>query len=235
MNPSIRYGVWAVLGLMLVGLLWSGVSRYLAEERAVAYAMEPPGEVAALPVVAPEPVATPVVEAPPVTLPEPPSVMVHVAGAVEKAGVYRFVPGARVADAIAAAGGALPDGDPDALNLAAPLADGDKVYVFTRSELTPNAPVPPAAQGSSHAPVTAVVGATGGSQSSGTAGPTGKVNINTATIKELEGVTGIGPVTATRIVEHRSQNGRYNRLEDLLKVKGIGAATLEKLRPHLTV
>lgn len=137
----------------------------------------------------------------------------HVAGAVRKPGVFALPPGARVADAIALAGGALPRADVDALNLAAPAVDGAQILVpFRSDDSVATAPAP---------------------LSSSTSSTT--VSLNTADQAALETIPGIGPVTATAILEYRASIGSFESLEQLLDVTGIGPATLESMRPYITL
>ena len=139
-------------------------------------------------------------------------VTVHAAGAVATPGVYRLEAGARVADLLTAAGGATADADLDQLNLAAPLADGERILVPRKGE------VPPAAAAGSQEP-----------------SPTSKVDLNTATAEELDRLPGIGPATAEAIIRHRETHGRFRSVTDLLEVRGIGEAKLEQLRPLVKV
>lgn len=230
-SKPVRYAVLLVVALGALGMFWFGMERYWAEREAAAYTGSPE-----LVIAAPGPAVTAPAETPkaqPVEQPKP-QLVVHVTGAVVKPGVYRFDQGARIADAIEAAGGALPEGMADALNLAAHLADGDKLYVPTVQEAKAQAPASPAAAGATQVPVTSLSGASTGAASKGTA-KGGKVNVNTAGLAELQSVTGIGPATAKAIVEHRTKFGPFKSLENLTDVKGIGPATLEKLRPYLTL
>jgi competence protein ComEA len=144
--------------------------------------------------------------------PTPPPIIVDVAGAVRKPGVYQFAEGERVIDAIERAGGALPKADLSLLNLAAPITDGTQILV-------PKAG--PAVPGASPAPV-------GGA-------PAGLINVNTATATELEALSGIGEVLAATIVEFRTTNGPFTAVDELLDVSGIGPATLEEIRDQITV
>jgi len=146
----------------------------------------------------------------------PAALVVHVAGAVVAPGVYEVAGSARTADAVAAAGGASPDADVDALNLAAPLRDGERVYVPIVGEVVP----PP-------------VGASG----SGATGsvPAGPVDLNRATPAELDSLPGIGPATAAAIVAHRDANGPFATVDDLEQVRGIGPAKLDSIRPLVTL
>lgn len=139
-------------------------------------------------------------------------VFVHVAGAVRKPGLYELGPDARVADAIEAAGGALPKAEVDLVNLAQVLADGMKIEVPVAGQ----APHSPAATGDA---------------SAGTA----LVSINSAGIAELETLPGVGPVTAQAIISHRDEAGPFASLEGLLEVSGIGPATFAEIRPHVTL
>jgi competence protein ComEA len=140
----------------------------------------------------------------------PVNVVVHVAGAVAEPGVYELPSGARVHDAIDVAGGTLPRADPAALNLAALLVDGERIYVPR-----PGESVPLPASGS-------------GSGSAGT--PSGPVDVNHATLEQLDELPGIGPATAAAIVDHREQNGPFATVDDLEAVRGIGPAKLEAIR-----
>ncbi|WP_460992039.1 helix-hairpin-helix domain-containing protein [Sinomonas soli] len=156
---------------------------------------------------------------------------VHVAGAVAAPGVYRLAPGARVHDAIAAAGGAKPGADLDRLNLAAPVEDGTRLKV----------PLPGEPGEDQDAGGTAA-GAPGGSapqRDDGTPAPAGggprKVNINTATAEDLGVLPRVGPVLAQRIVDYRAAHGRFSAPEDLDAVSGIGPKMLESLLPLVTV
>ncbi|MGY3565946.1 ComEA family DNA-binding protein [Sinomonas sp. RB5] len=150
---------------------------------------------------------------------------VHVAGAVLAPGVYRLAPGARVHEAIAAAGGAKPGADLDRLNLAAPVEDGTRLKVPLRGD-------PEDAQaggGTPAAPRQAGGAAAGGS------GPAGKVDLNTATAEDLGALPRVGPVLAQRIVDYRTAHGRFTAPEDLDAVSGIGPKMLESLLPLVTV
>lgn len=140
-------------------------------------------------------------------------VVVHVAGAVASPGVHRLAPGARVIDAVEAAGGLAPDADPGAVNLAAPLADGSQVYVPRLGEVPPG-PAPD--------PV-------GGEEASG------PVDVNTADATLLETLPGVGPATAAAIIDHRERNGPFASVEGLLEVRGIGEAKLAALRDLVRV
>lgn len=137
--------------------------------------------------------------------------LVHVAGAVRRPGVYRFVSGARVADAVDQAGGPSRRADLDRVNLAAPLVDGQQVMVPREGE-----------------PFDGPVGADGAPT------PSGPVDLNTADAAALDALPGVGPATAAAIIAHRDENGPYATVEDLLDVPGIGPAKLDALRDLVT-
>lgn len=146
-------------------------------------------------------------------VPEP--VLVHVAGAVEAPGVYRLGSQGRVHDAIEAAGGPTDVAELDLLNLAAPVADGSRVYVPERGELL----------GASPGDVTLLDG--GGASEDASSGP---VDINVADAALLETLPGVGPATAAAIVNERTEHGPFLVVDDLERVPGIGPAKLAALR-----
>ena len=147
-------------------------------------------------------------------------VLVHVVGAVRSPGVVRLPAGARVVDAIEAAGGVREDAQTDQLNLARIVADGEQVRVPVVGEAVEAAPA----------------SETGTTPSAGAgAGGSGLINVNTASADELEKLPGIGPALAERIVSHRQAHGPFASLDDLTDVPGIGRARLEALRSEATV
>lgn len=152
---------------------------------------------------------------------------VHVAGAVKSPGIVRVPSGARVVDAIAAAGGADPAAELSSLNLAAVVQDAAKIYVPRTGEAAP-----PPSQGAADGTVA------GGPPTAGAKGGTsagGKVNLNTATAEELDALPKVGPVLAKRIVEWREQHGPFASVEDLDAVDGVGPKMMESLLPLVTV
>ncbi len=161
--------------------------------------------------------------------PTPAPLVVDVAGAVSNPGVYNLPPGSRLQDAIQAAGGLLPAADGQAINLAAVLQDGGKVLVpFQRPTPVPGIPLtlenPPSRNETvPEATAAPVVDA---------AHP---LNLNNATLAELDLLPGIGPVTAQKILDYRSTNGPFTTIEDLMKVSGIGQKTFDKLKGLITV
>ena len=145
------------------------------------------------------------------------SLYVHVSGAVARPGLYRLEGGARLVDAVAAAGGFAEDADEAGVNLARPVSDGEQVVV----------PVVGAAP-------TAGSGAAGGGAAGGVAGDA-RVNLNTATVADLDTLPRVGPAIAQRIIDWRTTNGRFSAVDDLLSVPGIGEKMLESLRPLVAV
>ena len=162
------------------------------------------------------------------------TVVVHVAGAVQRPGVVRLAAGSRIADAVDAAGGTDAEADLAAVNLAAVLEDGAMVLVPRLGEAGP----PPAGA------VTGIPGADGptvtggGGVAPGMPGPSGPgaaVNLNTADSALLQTLPRVGPVLAERIIAWRSEHGRFGRPQDLDAVPGIGEAMLAALLPLVTV
>jgi competence protein ComEA len=152
-------------------------------------------------------------------------VVVSVVGLVHQPGLVTLDSGARIADALTAAGGTLDGADLIGLNMARRVSDGEQIVVGITSP-----PGTPSAMGSS---ITAPPGkSTGPAAPAGPAGhePPGAVNLNTATAEELDALPGVGPVTAAAIVGWRDANGRFSSVEQLGEVDGIGPARLEKLR-----
>jgi competence protein ComEA len=146
--------------------------------------------------------------------------LIHVAGVVRHPGVYRLRDGERVKDAVRRAGGAGHGADLNAINLAAKVADGQQVVVPRRGPAggSPGAPAPaPAGDGSA-----AAVGA---------AQP--PVSLNSATAEQLDTLDGVGPATAQKILDWRTQHGGFRSIDDLSEVPGIGPKKLAALRPKV--
>jgi competence protein ComEA len=175
---------------------------------------------------------------------EPIAIFVDIGGAVILSGLFALPAGSRVDDAIKAAGGLKEDADMRYFNRAAVLADGDRLYIPTESEVK-NGTAPPSA-----GQVTASGGYSGntspgqsGNNSSNNNSSSGSgntqsqnlININTAGSEELQKLNGVGPVTAQKIIDYRERHGPFSRIEELMNVSGIGAKTFEKLRNYITV
>jgi competence protein ComEA len=138
-------------------------------------------------------------------------VVVDVVGAVRRPGLYRLEQGSRIADAVARAGGATGKADLAMVNLAAPLADGEQVVVPKRG-------APGAAAGG------------GGAGGGGAGAPSGPVHLSTATLDQLDSLPGIGPVTAQKILDYRTQHGAFHSVSELEGVPGIGPSHMAQLK-----
>lgn len=146
---------------------------------------------------------------------EPKKLMVHIAGAVANPGVYELPEGKRVIDAVSIAGGGAGEADLDALNLAAKLIDGQKIYLPKKGEgLTQrSAPTDVGVTASSEVPL----------------------NLNVATEEQLDALPGIGPVLAQRIIEWRTEHQRFTKVEQLLEVEGIGEKKFKQIKEKVTI
>ena len=148
-------------------------------------------------------------------------VVVYVCGAVRSPGVIHLPQGGRVADALELAGGATGKAELAAVNLAARVTDGQQIVVPERAAAGGGGSVTVAATG------------TGGSATGGTA--TALVNINTASLSELDTLQGVGPSTAQKIIDYRTANGGFRTIDDLKNVSGIGDARFAALKDAITV
>lgn len=144
-------------------------------------------------------------------------VTVHVAGAVATPGVYDLDPAARVIDAVEAAGGGAPDADLNRLNLAAKIADGQRVLVQRVGEAAPAGSASP------------------GGSDGGSADPSALVNLNSATPAELEDLPGIGPTLAEAIITERERRGGFRSVNELRDVRGIGEKRFADLKDKVTI
>jgi competence protein ComEA len=152
----------------------------------------------------------------------PSEVVVHVVGAVHRPGIVHLPTGSRVADAVDAAGGATSRGQLASVNLARVLVDGEQIVVQRRG-------------GSMLLGAPGTAGAAASPGGAAAASPTAPVDLNTATLEALDGLPGIGPVLAQRILDWRAANGRFSTVDELGEVSGIGEATLADLRPLVRV
>lgn len=171
MREALRFATGFVLGMLVAAVIWM-----TAQER-------------------PQPAV--VLRSPPT----PWGVTVHVVGAVASPGVYTLPDGARVVDAVEAAGGFLETADQTALNLATRLEDGQQVIVFSRASLPAQS----------------------------------RLDINRATVDQLDALPGLSRTVAENIVAYRQVNGFFTSVEDLLNVTGVGASTLDAIRDWITV
>ena len=149
-----------------------------------------------------------------------PSVVVDIGGAVRSPGVYRLAPGSRVVDALERAGGPAEDIDTSRLNLAAPLVDGERVWLPRKGESLEGVAIGPALQGA------------GSQRGLQTRAP---LDLNSATADQLTELPGIGPATAKAIIDTRKAAGRFRSVDDLLTVKGIGPTKLDAIRSSVVV
>jgi competence protein ComEA len=163
-------------------------------------------------VAAPSPVASTAASSGPTSAPP---VVVYVCGAVHKPGVYTLEQGARVADAINAAGGAGAHAELSAVNLAAKVTDGQQVIVPERgATVTPSA---------------------GATSAAGAGTPAAIVNLNTASAEELDTLQGVGPSTAQKIIDYRTANGGFKSIDELKNIPGIGDVRFAALKDHVSI
>lgn len=149
--------------------------------------------------------------------PEVTTILVDVKGAVVREGLYELPIGSRVNDAIKAAGGLLETAEKTSVNLAQKLADEAVVYVASQGETVPGV----------------AIGQVGSNAVTGNA--SGKVNLNTADLSQLQTISGIGAKRAQDIIDYRETSGGFRSVDDLKNVSGIGDKTLEKIREEVTV
>lgn len=209
-----RTHLGVIATLLVIGLCATGWALIRARPVAVAS----PGAVM---VATPSPSGSPArASASPAESAAPPALVVHVLGAVRHPGLVTLKPGARVADAVAKAGGFTRSADPDELNLASPLVDGQQIVI-----------------GTSRAPLGEVRdGTSGGVRSStGVSDGAALVDLNRATAAELEALPGVGPVTATKIMTWREEHQRFSRVAELQEIDGIGEKTYAQIAPHVRV
>jgi len=212
MNGLSRAHAWrGYIGLSLVWIIVLGIALFVTRQPA-----SQPIEILPPPTL--QPTLTPLPS------PTPGPLRVDVAGAVHTPGVYTLPAASIIADAIAAAGGPANDADLDRVNKAVPLSDGMQVYVPHEAEAAAPQPVAPVPAKAAAAPLPET--------SAAEAGDSGALlDLNTATLAELDTLPGVGPATAQRIIDGRP----YGSIEDLMRVKGIGQATFDKLKERITV
>jgi competence protein ComEA len=154
--------------------------------------------------------------------PTPAPVRVYVTGAVANSDVYFLPAGSIVKDAIVAAGGLTPEADRERINQALELKDQQQIHVPRIGE---GDPPPPVQGGPAPDPAS-------GNASSG---PGDRINLNTATLEELDALPGIGPAIAGRIIDYRKNNGNFKTVDEITQVSGIGKGTLAKFKDNVTV
>lgn len=173
----------------------------------------------------------PLATLPVVTTTSTPSyVTVHVAGAVTSPGVYRLAPLARVVDAVTAAGGPKSDADLERINLAQVLIDTEQVFIPVRTTRSVTPSIAPR-----HRPTTTIATPGAPTQQETPQSSNALIDLNSASSIELDALPGVGPATAKAIIDYRTSQGKFSRVEDLLNVAGIGPAKLAALRDLVTV
>lgn len=187
-------GIGVIIGILALGVLWLVSS-------------QPRGE--------------PISLSPP---PTPLPLVVHVSGSVTNPGVYTLSIDSRIKDAIEAAGGLLPEADVQRLNLAAPLQDGDLIWIPAIPQPLANPPANIATETPKDSRLLTP-----------SAASDGLININMATLEKLDTLPGIGPVKAQNIIDHRDTNGPFMTIEAIQEVNGIGPVTYERLKDLITV
>ncbi len=155
------------------------------------------------------------------------SIIIHITGAVRKSGIVKLNQGARIYDAIEMAEGSLENADLAKVNLAYILEDAQKIYIPYIGEETENT--------EEQEYITSNFGNNSSIIQNTNKGESGKVNINTAKQTELETLPGIGTATAEKIIDYRNKNGKFNTIEDIQNVKGIGEAKYENIKESICV
>ena len=167
------------------------------------------------------------------------TIVVHISGAVNIEGIVELEAGSRIANAIEKAGGVKENADMTDINLAYPLEDGMKIHIPTKEETEANK------NNENMIDESYIISSSGGVSSkedtnstqgsSSTSTSSKKVNINTATQEELDTLPGIGPSIASKIIDYREQNGKFNSIEEIKEVSGIGDAKYEKIKDSITI
>lgn len=229
-SPSERIGMgpWsgpAVRAFLVIVVLAAGVAGYLMwhaqpREAVPVSTLSPPPTAIALPEPGPSLVPSSASASP---MPAA-DIVVHVAGLVARPGIVRLPPGARVADAVAAAGGVTRRRAADSVNLARPVVDGEQILVTDPGRA-------PASSTSAAMPL----GPTGSTGSPELPGVPMVVDLNAASEQVLDSLPGVGPVLASRILAWRQEHGAFRSVDELGEVSGIGEAILERLRPLVRI
>jgi len=210
----------AIFGVLVAVALAGGVVFYLRQPSQNPIEITPPE-----PTATPAPSPTPL----PANTPTPAPVRVYVTGAVVNSDVYFLPPDSIIKDAIKAAGGLTPDANPEGINQAQELKDQQQIHVPRIGE--ENAP-PPVQDGKQDSPPT---------ENNGDSAPSGApvvgqmINLNTATLEQLDTLPGIGPAIAQRIIDYRENIGGFTSIEEVTQVSGIGEATFAKIKDLIIV
>ena len=169
------------------------------------------------------------------------TIVVHVSGAVNSEGIVELEAGSRIANAIEKAGGVKENADMTDINLAYPLEDGMKIYIPTKEETEANKNIENTliesyvTSSSSGVSSKEDTNSTQGSSKSTTSTSNAKININTASQEELDTLPGIGPSIASKIIDYREENGKFNSIEEIKEVSGIGDAKYDKIKDSITI
>jgi len=215
-----------LLGLVIVGIGWWGLGRSPAEPAPLPPASPPVARTASAKAA---PQTTGTSSAASTSSTAETVVFVDVQGAVVRPGMYQFKAGMRVADAVKAAGGLRGHADRQRINLAQRLVDQQQLYLPKRGEQAPSPTGNVPATGV--APTQPASGASGGQSSSGTA----SVNLNTATVTDLQQLSGVGAKKAQKIIDYRTAHGDFKQVDDLTQIAGFGEKTVARLRSQLRV
>lgn len=216
-----RAGAIALAAIAAIAVLVTVFTLMREQPAPVTSAKLPPVDMAATASHAPSPG--------PSTRPDQP-VVVSVVGLVHTPGLVTLAPGARIADALKAAGGSADGADTMGLNMARQVEDGEQIVVGM-------APIKgqPAVLGSSVSPGSAAPGTPSSTPRPAKGAPTALINLNTATVEQLDTLPGVGPARAAAIVAWRNAHGKFTSVDQLGEVDGIGPGRLEKLRPLVRV
>ncbi|HEX4727835.1 MAG TPA: ComEA family DNA-binding protein [Jatrophihabitans sp.] len=215
-GPRWAPGGGAALAMVLLAMLaavaagcwvWAGRPHRMPVALAGQVAAAPAGSAVSGPLLSSTPSASSRVTSSPAGV-----LVVDVVGRVHRPGVYRLPPGSRVTDAVTAAGGVLAGVDPATVNLARKLSDGEQLVIGRPAAAAP----------------------TGTDAGTGSADPSGPVDLNSATVAQLDALPGVGPVLAQRIVDWRTQHGRFDSVAQLRSVSGIGDSKFADLAPLVT-
>lgn len=202
-----RRHAMVLIAVVLVGCGWTGFTLLSARSTPIATAIETSASTAGAP--------APAGSVTPQASPTPAQILVHVLGAVRRPGVVRLSLGARVFEAVDAAGGMAAEARPGQLNLAAPLQDGAQVVIGTRADSSTLRPAQGDDDGSASGPTT--------------------LDLNQATLAQLDTLPGVGPVTAQKIIDWRQLHRRFSRIQELQEVDGIGPKSYAEIAPHVRV
>ena len=227
------------------------VTHWLTWRQSVNY--QPPLELSALATAAPASTSAPAATSAPTATPTPQRILVHVIGLVKKPGVFEMREGARLKDALHWAGGPLPNADLEAINLAEKLEDGRQYQVPARQKqgAAPTerqnraqvlaAPHPNSERSTSHdsgsdsSTKSQAKPRSASQRSASQKAPSAPIDLNRASVEELQQLPGVGPATAQKIAEYRAEIGGFKSVDDLDGVKGIGPKKLDKIRPFALV